>query len=44
MADLKLKDKTVLRSLGLGGFFGGGGDESGNDRAREAQYQRVSQC
>ena len=26
MADLKLKDKTVLRSLGLGGFFGGGAE------------------
>ncbi len=26
MAELKLKDKTVLRSLGLGGFFGGGAE------------------
>lgn len=26
MATLKTKDKTVLRSLGLGGFFGGGAE------------------
>ena len=26
MAEVKLKDKTVLRSLGLGGFFGGGAE------------------
>jgi hypothetical protein len=24
MAEIKTKDRTVLRSLGLGGFFGGG--------------------
>jgi trimethylamine-N-oxide reductase (cytochrome c) len=26
MAKLKIKDKTVLKALGLGGFFGGGGE------------------
>jgi hypothetical protein len=26
MAEIKTKDRTVLRSLGLGGFFGGGAE------------------